>query len=562
MKQKFYSIIANSKIRNIIFFILGISITSLIIYLRAKDIKGPSVFGDEAAYFNLARIIHNEWNYGGHIQYNPLYSLLISFFFNISDVLKVYELAKIFNTIVFSSILIPIFYISKLFLSDTKKCIFLSAVTVLLPFGAMTAIIWADSLFYSLYIWCIYSYFLFIKTKKIHRGILLGVLLGLLFLTKQSGFILSLATLPALAYEYYISKDRKSDLLKILSVFISLILVIGPWIVRNILTPGGGLMGYKSATETFSSYFFTLVFSLGFFKNFLYQISYLAISSFFLFFVMFIYFVIHIRQVELQYRSFIILILMHILGLSFLISLFQMSYKIAFNTPVMEYFTLGRYLAPIIPFIIIIGLKQFLLLNFTKKRQWTIILLISLCISFNIAIFSPLESVTAHGIINSADTSYMLDIIGLNRLFQIHYPATLLEASLFSLAALLMFLIAIIVKTKLKFKQVFYLFLLFGIFVGWRAADYVSLYSAHQKHLNNIYRYVLKNKIPSKKFIVDNALLEPQWNTYNWMNIFWYGNNVHKITPEENDFYFTTYQKILPNQLVAEYGDYKIYYIK
>ncbi|MGE5473054.1 MAG: ArnT family glycosyltransferase [Ignavibacteriales bacterium] len=483
----------------------------LITYIRGIGIEGPFIFLDETVYFKLGRLIHEKWSYGGQEQYNPLYPFLISFFFGLKNVGYTYLLTKLFNAVVFSSIIFPIYTISLRFF-DKKISFIIAFMTLILPFSAITVLIWAEPLFYALYAWCILFYLNYLKEKSIKNGITLGLGLGLLFLTKQSAIILIIAICMSLIYNHIISQKENQKLRSYLYIFVVLGILIVPWLIRNLFTANVGLLGYKSEVSAFSV---TSIFSIGFIKAFLYQLSYLTFSTYFIFFLLFILSFIYIKKFDNISKTFIIMIGFDVIGLLLLTAFHRL-----IGGQESVHLTFGRYLAPLIPLICIIGLYGLKNLKMNSINTW-IIAGISGILFVNLFIFSPLKSIGAYSIVNNFDINF------LNNIFysgQINYSTikdySSAQALTISLIGLLFSLIIImcIKYVDLKFIRLFYLLIPVIIYSSFSCSYDVTMLSNNTKPLNQLYKYLTNNEKLNVKLYYDTKLMS---DTNMNINNFW-----------------------------------------
>jgi hypothetical protein len=101
------------------------------IFLSSLLIPGPFIFGDEAAYFDLARGIALRGEFSG-AQYNPLYPLLLSPFFYFSNPVITYLIAKAINALAFASICFPLYVIASRLIAERRTVILATAMASLL----------------------------------------------------------------------------------------------------------------------------------------------------------------------------------------------------------------------------------------------------------------------------------------------------------------------------------------------------------------------------------------------------------------------------------------------
>src|SRR5262245_46557340 len=87
-------------------------IVSGCLFWGASFISGPFIFFDENTYFWLAHEIHDHQRFHGY-QYNPLYPILVSLTFFISDPVRQFFLVKLINVSVYASAVVPIYLLCR-----------------------------------------------------------------------------------------------------------------------------------------------------------------------------------------------------------------------------------------------------------------------------------------------------------------------------------------------------------------------------------------------------------------------------------------------------------------
>ena len=225
------------------------------IYIHGSKITGPFIFGDELEYFSYARDIFTGSDLSNHTQYGILYPALASLFFHLGDVERVYYFLRLFNIALFLSSAIPAFLLVRAWFPNSVMLFLFPIFTVIVPFSGFVYLIWADPLYYTLFLWTAFALLSFYRNPRISGGIVAGILLSLLFHTKpgagvvvQFAAFLSLMTLLAVAP----SGKRKDLIIPILVLLISCTLLTVPWMMRN-LNLGVGLFGYQTLSHELAS---------------------------------------------------------------------------------------------------------------------------------------------------------------------------------------------------------------------------------------------------------------------------------------------------------------------
>ncbi|MBI2148925.1 hypothetical protein HYU23_04545, partial [Candidatus Woesearchaeota archaeon] len=134
-------------------YLLGIFFVSIILRsILAFFIRSPTIFSDEYIYLKMAQSFFLDQNFllnGVSVaKYPPLYSIIISFFYLFGDVNFIYYIIKVFNAVLISSVIFPLYYIAKRYL-DFKKAIFISlAASFAAPYFIFNNFIMAENLYY------------------------------------------------------------------------------------------------------------------------------------------------------------------------------------------------------------------------------------------------------------------------------------------------------------------------------------------------------------------------------------------------------------------------------
>lgn len=183
-----------TKINNTILF-LFIIFFSIVILISLLGCFNKQLIADEALYYEIAKSINKSGkiqDLGADINYNTiLYSIIISPFFSIKNVIGRSHCLSLFNSIIISSYIFPLYLIAKKYLKNINLLLFLilSAVSPALffCFGFMQEI-----LFFPLSMWAIYLFVLYYECPGIRRillSIILGVIFSLLYFCKEIGII-------------------------------------------------------------------------------------------------------------------------------------------------------------------------------------------------------------------------------------------------------------------------------------------------------------------------------------------------------------------------------------
>ncbi len=486
------------------------SLNVIVVYFSMiRDVLGPFIVLDEPTYFNLARSIWNEFSYMGHGQYNPLYPLFISPVFFFSDVGTSYDIAKFLNVIFFSSAFFPLYALSKKMFEKVKFSIFIAFILVSLPWKVTTNMIWAEPLYYSLFCWSVLCFMHYLECKTLKRAILLGIILALLFLTKQAGVLLTIAVFVVFLHENLSFAPSKKAYIKLhFVVLLAFILTISPWLLRNLLISHGvqGVLGYAALVPRIWKGF---VNPLALFAAFTFQISYLVVS---LYFVFAAFFIVGFLKMDKHrwYFPLILLIFVYTIGVCFLVAFHRIErIDVAY----------GRYISTSLPFIIIFAI-DFILNDNIKLYQGNFVLFCAVVVFFVSLIFSPIKnSLFAYGYVNNFDLAFLNDfLIGFNNL--LWRPSEKITREVILGVGFILLLITVgfslIRNIRARFLLVS-LLLLFMLYAGARSGYYVHRIAMSTQRINSFLRHVASLNI-DKSFLRTNITLNHR--DYAWFGFY------------------------------------------
>jgi len=254
--------------------LLGFIILVLIKVAIALTITSPSIFSDEYYYSKLARSFFFQQEFSIHNQsnliYPPLYPIAISSSYLFTDMNLVYAFMKILNVLLITSIIFPVYFLLKEFLSKKQAVISSFVISFLPALFLMPIYIMSENLFYPLICWTILFLYKSQKEKNPLYPILTGVLIGFCFLTKILGITLFLLPISLLILNKLLKKQTLS-FSKLATIYLFALLIISPWIILKGLEDGFTLQGIlgvyaKELTSVtrhsnFASTFFNWLFS-------------------------------------------------------------------------------------------------------------------------------------------------------------------------------------------------------------------------------------------------------------------------------------------------------------
>ena len=263
-------------------FLIGLFVTLVLVKtILSSFIPTISIFSDEYLYAKMAQSFFIHGNFFIHgvptSQYPPLYPMLLSIAYSLSNMKLVYFGMKLINAILSSFIIFPAYLIAKDFMKDSKAKIITTLIGIL-PFSfAFSSYLMSENLFYPLVLFCVYFIYKNFSENSLLWQILVGVFLALVTLTRITGFILVIVFILTAAIQWIIHKKFN---IKSLLIPLSLLIVLWvPWMIRNghyfgwSLLSVLGLQGYSHLGNTFvkipllqlgTRFFFRAVFSMGY----------------------------------------------------------------------------------------------------------------------------------------------------------------------------------------------------------------------------------------------------------------------------------------------------------
>jgi hypothetical protein len=141
---------------------------------------------------------------------------------------------KAINSLISSLVIIPAFLLSKEFLSEKKSLIIALLISILPSNFSFTPYIMSENLFYPLFLFTIYLIYKSFLEKKYTYSILVGIFLGLSYLTRTIAVGLIGAFVLSFLILFIIKKiDRKLFFKKFIISILFFFIVISPWMMRN-----------------------------------------------------------------------------------------------------------------------------------------------------------------------------------------------------------------------------------------------------------------------------------------------------------------------------------------
>ena len=219
-------------------------------------IKSPTIFSDEYVYAKMSQSFFEEQSFllndSPVAKYPPLYPIFISLSYLFGNMTLIYFIFKLINSLIISSAIFPLFFISRYFL-NYKKALFISFFSMMVaPYLIFSNFVMAENLYFPLAIWAVFFIFASFLNNKWHSFLVAGIFSGLAILTKLFGF----ALVPIVGILWL--KYRKEIKFKnVLIYYFTIALFVVPWMLRNFLSFGRNVNsltgGYRSPWMLFDS---------------------------------------------------------------------------------------------------------------------------------------------------------------------------------------------------------------------------------------------------------------------------------------------------------------------
>jgi len=357
LEQK--SEIMNKYLRFLIFFYFLIVIIKIILSFSVPYLV---YIGDEVAYFQISRqITSGDFSfklYGKPIFYPPLYSISILITGFIDKLIAV-PMVKIINSFLSTSIIFPVYFISKEFFKK-KDVIYSPILSVFIPESFIYSFtILSENLYYPMFILTFYLFFKALTNKDKKLDLLCGISLGLLILTRAIGVVL--------LFTVFLVTLIKKKFFKKYRIFLFTFIILIPWFIHNIYTFGlSGLFGYSiEATNLVTSYGIVLLELIKFGS---FSLAYIIFGSGILFFALTI--LLTKKNTNLKIYNFILIFLFVSIFNILISTIWSLSELASSNVQPFSGIgnkIMGRYLSSITPLIFISGSIGFLY-RYKKKE--------------------------------------------------------------------------------------------------------------------------------------------------------------------------------------------------
>lgn len=511
--------------------------------ILALDVPTPAVYLDEYIYSAMAQtfvqlkpfVFLRRWSW-----YPPLYSLALTPAFAFDSMEVSYMIMKTINSFVLSSLIFPVWVLSRQFFSRWCSTI-VALLTALMPLSnTYPAYLLAENLFIPIFL---LSLLLILKTS-LHGGarweIACGVSIGLCYLTKLTGLVLIIVAILALVFKPMLKDLKLESTQPLLSIkamrsllgssvrqiarswpiWICFLATVAPWSIYNVFSFGYSLQAVTGLGTQPSPKFIAKFSNLGnisvtilanwFFMHINYIVLAIAVVPLIICTFCATYYILRgIPKSELPCFIFVVEALSAFLLLSF----------IAAGQAYPDHrYLLGRYVDPVLPALVVagfVGLRRYIQLN-TREIAGAFILFLASCIL--ILSFSPLKLMAP---VNTTGISYLLGATKLH------------------ITGLLMLSLGLMILLRVKGLKWNHSFLVFTIFLSaffisttppaYLQVMWDSRYSEHELYIS---KWLKQNNIQGAAICFDESsegLTPLRKNRIVWGLWFWMGYQNVKV---------------------------------
>lgn len=356
----------------------------------------------------MARNIHSGRGLSGSVQFGPLYPLFIAPLFNLGDLERVYYAIRWANVLAFASIALPVYLLGRELLPASLARIAIPVTVILMPFGAYAYVVWAEPVYYAVFAWVVYLYYLYATRPQAGTSALCGVALGLLFLLKPVGVVFQIAAIiaPSIVRSVSERKPRVEVDRNLLWLVAGALLLTLPWMLRNVLLEGVGLLGYPDAHWRLQNRMDTdglQVVTVESGISVLYQLAHFASFSFGGLAALTAILAVRWRDVPRAMRIVIVFLLLAVCGVVTISAVHMTAYR-------MHLYPNGRYFSAFFPFFLLfaIGLLH---QGPPLTLPWKLFAAVSCAFAAIVATASPLFVLSPHSVVNNAELSFVTFLV-------------------------------------------------------------------------------------------------------------------------------------------------------
>jgi 4-amino-4-deoxy-L-arabinose transferase-like glycosyltransferase len=231
-------------------------VSSVFRFVLGRQVVGPWIMVDELIYSELAKSFaatgHFEIRGVASNGYGFVYPVLIAPAWRLFDATPTaYDVAKEINAVVMSLAAVPAYFLARRLLS-MRLALVAAALTVLVPSMLYTSELMTENVFYPLFLCVILALVVTLERPTAGRQVLVLVLCGLAYATRQQAVALIPAVAVAPALLGWIERDLKRQLRAWLTTYailgVGAVLVLGDTVARG-RSPLSLLGAYRAATS-------------------------------------------------------------------------------------------------------------------------------------------------------------------------------------------------------------------------------------------------------------------------------------------------------------------------
>ena len=565
---------------------------------------GPFIFPDETLYNSIAQSIVHGNLYGKLGSFSPGYPFLLSLAYCISKNQNVsYHIMLVISAIISSTIIFPSYFILEKYCSKVTSTLGSIAVSTLPSLNFYSFTIMTEVLFIPLFLFSIWFILKSYETNDKKWQFLASLSIVYLYITRSTGLAMLIAF--TLTFMYYIISNLNNDQILVLIkkksvLMVSVFIFLFGWLTYSTylvdihqpfddkLTKAydfGSAHNIKGVAEHGIDMFVSSKNMLIFIKFFTNLISYLLVSSSFLLFIILYYFIMllinkktlknHTLSMPIFYSS-ICSTLLIIATISFLFK--------DKNTNLI----IGRYIEPIIPIIVILGIICISNLDQKIMNKRNIIYFIGLCIPLIIIIpyiFAWDNIITnVFNDLQNNPTLYAYNVFygypTFNAFARFYEPGSTIPTRTISSYLLPSFVIyiyfsaivalLILSMEKKRYINLLLVFIITSSLIFSNILYHVSAAKSNDEMNNSIAKFLTNSTNNRTIYLIDKATTPANVNIEKYVYGFWNKGNIYyfnggKISLKDMESNKTTYlisTKSLPYDEIARDGNFTLYLIK
>lgn len=216
--KNFIEKIKNSRHSNVYVILGSLFFISVIVRsLLAIKFSYFSIYHDELTHWSMSKSIAERGQTmlrGVNIGYSEMiYSALISIVHKIGDMDKAYICAKIMNSILMSSVVFPVYFMSMKVLKNKRMSLLIAVISIIIPEMCYTAKIIRENLLYPVFMWFWYMVIHMIEDDKFTRKniILLGIYAAFISIIKKMGTNVFIGVMIFFIFDIILYKEKRKE---------------------------------------------------------------------------------------------------------------------------------------------------------------------------------------------------------------------------------------------------------------------------------------------------------------------------------------------------------------